>query len=77
MLERDLTCHIELKAVPGRQNRPGVASPRGFALMYKINQLQSFLVVIPVKLPVCDLSHSTAGSDRAGALFKIARYADT
>jgi hypothetical protein len=27
--ERDLTCQIELKAVPGRQNRwPGVASPR-------------------------------------------------
>jgi site-specific DNA recombinase len=31
VLERDLTCQIELKAVPGRQNRwPGVASPRGF-----------------------------------------------
>jgi site-specific DNA recombinase len=31
VLERDLTCQIELKAVPGRQQRwPGVASPRGF-----------------------------------------------
>jgi site-specific DNA recombinase len=31
VLERDLTCQIELKAVPGRQNRwPGMASPRGF-----------------------------------------------
>jgi hypothetical protein len=31
LLERDLTCQIELKAaVPGRQTRwPGVASPRG------------------------------------------------
>jgi site-specific DNA recombinase len=29
VLERDLTCQIELKAVPGRQRRwPGVASPR-------------------------------------------------
>jgi hypothetical protein len=30
VLERDLTCQIELKAVPGRHNRTGVASPRGF-----------------------------------------------
>ena len=31
VLERDLTCQIELKAVPGRNNRwTGVASPRGF-----------------------------------------------
>lgn len=31
VLERDLTCQIELKAVPGRQKRwPGMASPRGF-----------------------------------------------
>ena len=31
VLERDLTCQIELKAVPGRHNRwPGMASPRGF-----------------------------------------------
>jgi site-specific DNA recombinase len=31
VLERDLTCQIELKAIPGRQNRwTGVASPRGF-----------------------------------------------
>ena len=31
VLERDLTCQIELKAVPGRQRRwPGMASPRGF-----------------------------------------------
>jgi hypothetical protein len=30
VLERDLTCQIELKAVPGRQQRwPGVASLRG------------------------------------------------
>jgi hypothetical protein len=29
VLERDLTCQIELKAVPGRQRRwPGVASPQ-------------------------------------------------
>jgi hypothetical protein len=31
VLERDMTCQIELKAVPGRQQRwPGMASPRGF-----------------------------------------------
>jgi len=30
VLERDLTCQIELKAVPGRQRRwPGMASLRG------------------------------------------------